>query len=250
MSQLDGQTVVVIGGSAGMGLATAHLARAEGAEVVITGRDRGRLEGAAADVGARSSAAFDELPGGIDHIMLTAGRPTYSRLLDLDGDRTREALGERIVPALEVARAGAPKMSAGGSLILIGGTGAHKISREIGVGSAAVAGMAAFTATLALELAPVRVNLINPGFVDTGLSARVLGDGLEARRQELRRTLPIGRVIEPTDVAALAVHLMTNTAITGAGFDIDGGQQFVEQPNDPDLPRPDKFTQICRPEEM
>jgi NAD(P)-dependent dehydrogenase (short-subunit alcohol dehydrogenase family) len=240
MSQLDGQTVVVIGGSAGMGLATARLARAAGAHVVITGRDPERLEGAAAEVGARSSAAFDvddgealgrffdELPGAIHHVMLTAGRPTYNRLLDLDGDRAREALGERIAPALEVARAAAPKMSAGGSIVLIGGTGARKIGREIGIGSAAVAAMAAFTATLALELAPIRVNLINPGFVDTGLSARVLGAGLEPRREELRRTLPIGRVIEPTDVAALAVHLMTNTAITGAGFDIDGGQQFVE----------------------
>jgi NADP-dependent 3-hydroxy acid dehydrogenase YdfG len=99
MSQLDGQTVVVIGGSAGMGLATARLARTEGAEVVITGRDRGRLEGAAAEVGARRSEPFDvddgealgrffeELPGGIDHVMLTAGRPTYSRLLDLDAGR-------------------------------------------------------------------------------------------------------------------------------------------------------------------
>jgi NAD(P)-dependent dehydrogenase (short-subunit alcohol dehydrogenase family) len=240
MSQLDGQTVVVIGGSAGMGLETARLARDAGAEVVITGRDPERLAHAAADVGARSSAAFNAndpaavgdffegLPGAIDHVMLTAGRPTYSRLLDLDADQAREALAERIVPALEVARGAAPKMGGGGSLILIGGTGARKISREIGIGSAAVAAMAAFTATLALELAPIRVNLINPGFVDTGLSARVLGDGLEERRQELRRQLPIGRVIEPTDVAALAVQLMANTAITGAGFDIDGGQQFVE----------------------
>jgi NAD(P)-dependent dehydrogenase (short-subunit alcohol dehydrogenase family) len=239
MSQLAGQTVVVIGGSAGMGLETARLARAEGAEVVITGRNPERLERAASDLGARSTAAFDaddavalrrffgELPGGIDHVMLTAGRPAYSRLLELDADQARDALSERIVPALEVARGAAPKMGAGGSLVFIGGTGARKISREIGIDSAAVVAMTAFTATLALELAPVRVNLINPGFVDTSLSARVLGDQLEARRQELRRTLPIGRVIEPTDVAALAVHLMTNTAITGASFDIDGGQQFV-----------------------
>jgi NAD(P)-dependent dehydrogenase (short-subunit alcohol dehydrogenase family) len=87
--------------------------------------------------------------------------------------------------------------------------------------------MPALTASLALELAPVRVNLIAPGFVDTGLSASILGDGLEARREELRTTLPIGRVVGPDDVAALAVHLMTNTALTGATYDIDGGQQFV-----------------------
>ena len=86
------------------------------------------------------------------------------------------------------------------------------------------------TATLALELAPVRVNLIAAGFVDTPLSASLLGDELEARRDELRATLPIGRVVGPADVAALAVHLMTNTALTGATYDIDGGQQFVPRP--------------------
>ena len=85
----------------------------------------------------------------------------------------------------------------------------------------------ALTASLALEVAPVRVNLIAAGFVDTPLSASLLGDGLEARRKELRATLPIGRVVGPEDVAALAVHIMTNTALTGATFDIDGGQQFV-----------------------
>ena len=84
------------------------------------------------------------------------------------------------------------------------------------------------TRNLALELAPIRVNLIAAGFVDTPLSAALLADGLDARREQLRATLPIRRVVGPDDVAALAVHLMTNTAITGATFDIDGGQQLVE----------------------
>ena len=83
-------------------------------------------------------------------------------------------------------------------------------------------------ANLALELAPIRVNLIAPGFVDTPLSASILGADLDKRRDELRATLPIRRVVEPTDVAALAVHLMSNTALTGATYDIDGGQQLVE----------------------
>ena len=87
----------------------------------------------------------------------------------------------------------------------------------------------ALTRSLALELAPVRVNLIAAGFVDTPLSASLLGDQLEARHNQLRSILPIGRVVGPADVAALAVHLMTNTAVTGATFDIDGGQQLVER---------------------
>jgi NAD(P)-dependent dehydrogenase (short-subunit alcohol dehydrogenase family) len=87
----------------------------------------------------------------------------------------------------------------------------------------------ALIAGMALEIAPIRVNLIAPGFVDTPLSARLLGDDLEKRRQQLRDTLPIGRVVGPQDVAALAVHLMTNTALNGATFDVDGGQQFVRE---------------------
>jgi NAD(P)-dependent dehydrogenase (short-subunit alcohol dehydrogenase family) len=88
--------------------------------------------------------------------------------------------------------------------------------------------MPALTKTLALEIAPVRVNCIAAGFVDTPLSASLLGDRLDARRDQLRTTLPIKRVVGPADIAALAVHLMTNTAVTGATYDIDGGQQLVD----------------------
>jgi len=80
---------------------------------------------------------------------------------------------------------------------------------------------------LAVELAPVRVNMIAAGFVDTPLSATLLADRIDERRDELRRTLPIGRVVGPADIALLAVQLMTNTAVTGATFDIDGGQQLL-----------------------
>jgi len=93
--------------------------------------------------------------------------------------------------------------------------------------SALTAALPALTKNLALEIAPVRVNLIAAGFVDTPLSAQLLGDELDNRRNQLRNTLPIGRVVGPADVAALAVHIMANTALTGATYDIDGGQQLV-----------------------
>jgi NAD(P)-dependent dehydrogenase (short-subunit alcohol dehydrogenase family) len=119
-------------------------------------------------------------------------------------------------------------MRPGGTLLLMGGTGGKRVRRELGLASAATAVLPPFAAALALELAPVRVNLIAAGFVDTPLSASYFTpEGLEARREELRRTLPIGRVVQAADVAALAVHIMTNTALNGASFEIDGGQQFV-----------------------
>jgi NAD(P)-dependent dehydrogenase (short-subunit alcohol dehydrogenase family) len=93
--------------------------------------------------------------------------------------------------------------------------------------SPASAELPALIANLAVEVAPVRVNLIAAGFVDTPLSARLLGDDLDKRREQLRETLPIRRVVEPADIAALAVHIMVNTALTGGTYDIDGGEQLV-----------------------
>ncbi len=237
--ELAGQTVVLIGGSAGIGLETARRARAEGADVIITGRNPDRLEQAALDVGAQRTAAFDasdpaalrkffqELPAPIDHVMVTAGGPSYGPLLEMDSAQVRRALSDHVVQALEVARNAAGKMRPGGTLLFMGGTGARRIGHGLGIASAATAVLPPFTAALAVELAPVRVNLIAAGFVDTPLSAALLGDRLEERRTELRTTLPIGRVVGPADVAALAVHIMSNTALTGATYDIDGGQQFV-----------------------
>ena len=237
--ELAGQTVVVIGGSAGIGLATARRARAEGAGVILAARNPERLKEAGREVGAQATATFDArdtaaveqffhgVPAPIDHVMVTAGGPTYGPLLEMDADQVRQALSDHVVLALEVARHAAAKMRPGGTLLLMGGTSGRRVGHGLGIVSASTAVLPPFTASLALELAPVRVNLIAAGFVDTPLSASLLGDRLEERRHELRATLPIGRVVGPEDVAALAVHIMSNTALTGATYDIDGGQQFV-----------------------
>src|SRR5262249_5086006 len=116
----------------------------------------------------------------------------------------------------------------GGTLLFMGGTGGRHTSPGLSLIGALTAAGPAMTRNLALELAPIRVNMIAAGFVDTPLSAAILGDQLEARREQLRKTLPIRRVVGPEDIAALAVHLMTNTAVTGATYDVDGGQQLVE----------------------
>src|ERR1700689_2766631 len=235
---LLGQTVVVIGGSAGIGFETARRARAEGAKVILTGRDTERLQRAASEVDAASTAAFDaadpvaldrffrDLPA-IDHVMVTAGRPYYGRLADMDFVKIRGLIGEHLLQALYVARNAANKGRPGGALIFMGGTGGRRPAIGMSIVGAVTAALPALTANLALEIAPVRVNLIAAGFVDTPLSAELLGDQLEKRRNWLRTKLPIGRVVGPADAAAPPVHIMTNTALTGATYDIDGGQQFV-----------------------
>jgi len=236
---LLGQTIVVIGGSAGIGLETARRARAEGAQVVLAARNRERLERAAREVGALHTAAFDaadpasvagffgDQPKPIDHVFLTGPGPRYAPLTDMGFEEARLALSQHILLAFWVARHAAGKIRPGGTLLFMGGTYGRRPRRGMALVSAVTAAMPAFVAGLALDLAPVRVNLIAAGFVDTPLSASLLGDGLEARRNELRATLPIGRVVGPADVAALAVHLMVNETLTGATYDIDGGQQLV-----------------------
>jgi NAD(P)-dependent dehydrogenase (short-subunit alcohol dehydrogenase family) len=236
---LRGQTVVVLGGSSGIGLETARLARARGADVILTARDRDRLRDAADQVGARDVAAFDltdldrleqffeKLAGPVDHVMVTGSGPYYSTLADMDFDQARRDVDQRILLTLAVARYGAARMRPPGTLLFIGGTGGRHTGIGLTLISALTAALPALVANLALELAPIRVNLIAAGFVDTPLSASLLGDQLDARRAELRATLPIGRVVEPADVAALAVHVMTNSALTGATYDIDGGQQLL-----------------------
>jgi len=237
--ELAGQTVVVIGGSSGIGLETARRSRAEGAEVILTARDAEHLKQAAADVGARESAAFDAtdrdalgrfftgLPGPVDHVMVTGPGPYYAPLADLDHDRAVRDFDDHLWLAVAVAQRAIGRVRPGGTLLFMGGTGGRARGPGLSLIAAGTAALPALIANLAVEVAPIRVNLIAAGFVDTPLSAALLGDDLEARRAQLRAMLPTGRVVGPADVAALAVHLMTNTAVTGATYDIDGGQQLV-----------------------
>jgi NAD(P)-dependent dehydrogenase (short-subunit alcohol dehydrogenase family) len=236
--QLAGQTIVVIGGSSGIGLETAGRARGEGADVIVTGRDADRVHRAGLELSAsiaafdatdfdRLARFFDALPAPLDHVLVTV--PGRLRALRKDGiDDARGDIDAHLSLPLEVARNAVGGVRPSGSLLFVGCIDLHGSAMELGLISVLTPALRAMTGRLALELAPIRVNMIAAGFVDTPLSAAMLGDGLDARRDELRSSLPIRRVVDAADVAALAVHLMTNTAVTGGTFDIDGGQQLVE----------------------
>ena len=234
-----GHTVVVIGGSAGIGLETARQARAEGADVILTARNPDRLQRAAPELGARSTAAFDAtdpdalgrffagLPTTIDHVMVTGPGPHYAALADLDRERAHRDWDEHIWLAVAVAQHAAGRVRPGGTLPLMGGTGGRSRGPGLSLTAAGTAALPALIANLAVEVAPIRVNLIAAGFADSPLSESLLGDDLDTRRAQPRATPSIGRVVGPADIAALAVHLLTNTALAGATYDIDGGQQFT-----------------------
>ena len=163
--QLQGQTVVVIGGSSGIGLETARRARAEGAAVVLTGRNPKRLQHAARELDALSSAAFDgtdferlkqffdELPTLIDHVLVTGPGPYYAPLAELDFEKARRSLDAHLFLPLHVARNAVGKVRPGGTLILMSGTGGRRPAAGALI-AANTAALPALTKALALELAP------------------------------------------------------------------------------------------------
>jgi NAD(P)-dependent dehydrogenase (short-subunit alcohol dehydrogenase family) len=238
--QLAGQTLLVIGGSSGIGLETARLARNEGAKVIITARDPERVQRAGLEIEGSIAAFdatdfhrlgrfFDELLTPIDHVLVTGPGAQDVSLNDFDVDEARRTVEAHLLLPLQVARAAAKAVCPGGTLLFTGCTEGRDAIAGPSFISAITAALSVITKRLAAELAPIRVNVIAAGFVDTPLSAAMLGDRLSARRQQLETNLPIRRVIEPADIAALAVHLMTNTAVTAATFVIDGGQHLIER---------------------
>jgi NAD(P)-dependent dehydrogenase (short-subunit alcohol dehydrogenase family) len=143
----------------------------------------------------------------------------------LDVDEARRDIEAHLLLPLQVAREAAGVVRPAGTLMFMGCTDGRQAIEGVALISGITAGLSAMAKSLASELAPIRVNVIAAGFVDAHGS--FAEDRVRARREQLESTLPIRRVVGPADVAALAVHLMTNTAITGGTFEIDGGQQLV-----------------------
>jgi NAD(P)-dependent dehydrogenase (short-subunit alcohol dehydrogenase family) len=226
---LLGQTVLLIGGSSGIGLEAARLARAQGADIILTARNPDRLYRAGLELGASIAAFdatdfgrlgrfFDALPAPIDHLLITGPGPYHPRLAEFDLDAARRDIDAHLLLPLRVATNVAGNVRPGGTLLFLGGACSRRAATGIAFTAALTAALSAMTRDLALEVAPVRVNLIVAGHAGT-LPGGTLPGG----------TRPAGRVVDPASIAALAVHLMTDTAVTGATFDIDSRQRAVER---------------------
>jgi NAD(P)-dependent dehydrogenase (short-subunit alcohol dehydrogenase family) len=235
---LAGQTLLVIGGSTGIGFETARAAHEEGAKVIVTARDPERLQRAGLELQG-SIAAFDAtdfqrlskffaaLPTPIDHVLVSGPGHHPLSLVEFGVDAARVDLEAHLLLPLQVAREAVAVIRPPGTLLFIGCTDGRPAMANVAFISAITVALSAMAKSLASQLAPIRVNVITAGFVDTPGSAATLEDGVR-RGERLAPTLPIRRVVGPADVAALAIHLMRNTAITGGTFEIDGGQQLVE----------------------
>jgi NAD(P)-dependent dehydrogenase (short-subunit alcohol dehydrogenase family) len=231
---LKDKTVIILGGSSGIGLATAQAALAEGAKLIITGRSRERLEAARtalqADVRAvaldvADEAGTRELFTGldrVDHVFITAGTVSFDPKLAPDTGAMRSALDTRFWGALHAAKYAAPKIAAGGSITFMSGTAAIRPLPGASVATASCAAVESFARALAVDLAPIRVNTIQPGLVDTPF-LDVLGDRRQAMIDEYSRRLPVKRPGRPEEIADAVLFLMRNQFVTGITLTVDGG---------------------------
>ncbi|WP_437720366.1 SDR family oxidoreductase [Sorangium sp. So ce861] len=234
MSELSNQTVVVVGASSGIGLAAARAAAARGARVVMLSRSQSRLDEAAESVtGTRRAMAMDMLdPGAVDRVMGSIGAVDHLVLTAVaDELASRAPIGEMTGEQVErsfdklrgfvnVLRAAAPRLREGGSVTLVAGASAVKPPREgFSVLAAASGAILSFGKALSLELAPIRVNVLMSGVVDTAIHA--------GRREQMKawaeRDLLVRRFGQPEDIAHAIEFLMTNPYMTGHTLTVDGG---------------------------
>jgi NAD(P)-dependent dehydrogenase (short-subunit alcohol dehydrogenase family) len=233
-SPLQDTAVVVIGGSSGIGLATARLASAAGARVTIAGRDEARLataleslpddaRGVALDVADESAVRelFDSFDH-VDHVATLAGSHVTGVLTDLDTQELRGPVDNRFWGPLYVGKYAAPKMTTG-SITLCTGAGVARPRAGNAIVTAAAGGSEFLARAMAVELAPVRVNVVRPGVVDTPLLDRLAPGDPQGVRDAMAKRVPLGRVAQPEEIADAILFLMSNQYVTGATLTVDGG---------------------------
>jgi NAD(P)-dependent dehydrogenase (short-subunit alcohol dehydrogenase family) len=233
--QLAGKKVVVVGGSSGIGYATAELAKAEGADVVIASHNAERLKAAAGKLGVKAIAAdvtsddsvanlFREC-GPVDHVVVTAAQLRSGPFKSVAMEDVRGTMEGKFWGAWRVARAA--DIRAGGTLTLVSGFLSIRPRPNAAIIGAANGALESLARSLAIDLAPVRVNCVSPGLVDTPIRAAMP----EAARKEMlakaAASLPVGRVGEGEDIARQILVFMTNGFMTGSIVYLDGGGLLI-----------------------
>lgn len=232
---LSGKKVVVVGGSSGIGLATAQMAKAEGAEIVIASRNAERVRAAATKLNAEGIAAdvtndqsvsdLFRACGPVDHVVVSAAQLRTGPFKTVAMEDVRATLEAKLWGAWRCARAA--EIKSGGSLTLVSGFLSIRPRPNSAIVSVANGALESLTRALALELAPVRVNCVSPGIIDTPIRAAMPE---AARKDMLAKTaaaLPVGRVGLGDDIAQQILAFMKNGFMTGSIVYLDGGGHIV-----------------------
>lgn len=239
-TNLTGKKVMVLGGSAGIGLATAQAAAADGALVMIVSSNLARVNQALATLPAtaqgfaidlRDEAAvrdFFESAGAFDHLVFTAGGPfPFGQVAEVRAADMQEALQLRFLGAMNAVKYASPHILPGGSVVLTTGIANLRPQKGWAVGACICGAMEGLTRVLAMELAPIRVNAVSPGIVKTELWAGMAAADREAMYAQAASMLPVGRVGEATDIAQTYLYLMREGFCTGQIMVVDGGAVMV-----------------------
>ena len=234
---LRDKTVVVVGRGSGIARAVALLAQSEGARVIVAGRDRAKLASAYAgnDIAAEvvditddeTIATLADRVGAVDHVVSTASARARGKLADLQRQNLQQSFDTKVIGPTMLAKYLAPQINPGGSFVLFSGVHAFKLNvgyLGVGITNGAVDFL---TRWLAVELAPIRVNAISPGVIDTGAWDAMGQDGKRDYFKHIADGNPARRIGTPEDVASGVLFAMTNTFMTGMTLKIDGGEPLV-----------------------
>jgi NAD(P)-dependent dehydrogenase (short-subunit alcohol dehydrogenase family) len=237
---LKGKKVTILGGSSGIGLATAKAAAAEGAQVTIVSGNRQRIdnalkelpqgaEGHVADLGNEESIkSFFAAAGSFDHLVYTAGENLrLNNISETDTAEARNFFNVRYWGALATIKYGASHISPGGSVNLIGGIASPRPGKGWGIAASICGAMEGFTRAMAIELAPIRVNLVAPGVIKTNLWNGMSEEDREQLFTTVGNNLPVKRVGEAEDIALAFIYLMKQQFATGQVLVVDGGAVLV-----------------------
>ncbi|MGA7135451.1 MAG: SDR family oxidoreductase [Mycobacterium sp.] len=236
-SALRDRTVLVVGRGSGIARAVTLLARSEGARVVVAGRDKTKLAGAYDDPGISaevvdvtddaSIAALAGRLGPVDHVVSTASARARGKLADLQRRNLLQSFDTKVIGPTMLAKYFAPQINPGGSFVLFSGVHAFKLNvgyLGVGVTNGAVDFL---TRWLAVELAPIRVNAVSPGVIDTGAWDAMGEDGKRDYFEHIAANNPTGRIGAPDDIASAVLFAMTNTFMTGMTLRVDGGEPLT-----------------------
>lgn len=241
--KIEGAKVLIVGGSSGMGLALARRLLDEGAFVTIAGRSQERLAAAcrqldddpklgiyAVDISREEEvAALFRIVGSVDHIVSTAAdiEGAYQLLPSIELAAAQRVVESKFYGPLLLAKYGAAHLPSSGSITYTSGVAAYRPAARGSVVAAVNAALEGLVRALAVELAPIRINAVSPGWVDTPIWSFVAGDAKQATLDAMAQRLPAGRVGQPEDIADAIRFLIGNGFTTGTILHVEGGHRLV-----------------------